>query len=313
MGLWDRLREGLQKTRQSLGDRLRQVIQVHGRQWDDSLFDSLEEVLFEADVGVETVEELLQGLREDVRRNRPPTEEGVLNLLGRRMVAMLGESPDPWRLGGERPEVWLLVGVNGTGKTTTAGKMAFGLQARGARVILGAADTFRAAAVEQLQAWGRRAGVDVVAQGMGADPAAVAFDTVQAARARGADVALIDTAGRLHTKSNLMQELGKVVRVVQRDMPNAPHQSWLVLDATTGQNALAQARTFLEVVPVSGIVLTKLDGTAKGGVALAVRRELGIPVRWVGVGERPEDLMPFDPEAYVAAMLGTGASAGEPV
>lgn len=220
------------------------------------------------------------------------------------MVSLFEPSSDPTLLDPQRPSIWLMVGVNGTGKTTTAGKFAYLMKQQGYEVILGAADTFRAAAVEQLQLWGQRAGAEVVSQGTGADSAAVAYDTVQAAIARNRDLAIIDTAGRLHNKSNLMRELEKVVRVIQRERVDAPHQVWLVIDATTGQNGLAQAEVFLKVVRVTGIVLTKLDGTAKGGIALSIKRHLGLPIRFIGVGEKVDDLMPFDAESYVRAILG---------
>jgi fused signal recognition particle receptor len=295
-GIWERFRAGLARTREQLGDRLR-TVWSSGREGVD--WDQLEEVLYQADLGVESVEALLAA----VRARRPGDAPTALAAIRETMLAWLGPAEDPWQLGAVRPEVWILVGVNGTGKTTTAAKMAFGLKQRGYRPLLGAADTFRAAATEQLKAWGQRVEVEVIAQPPGADPGAVAFDTVQAARARQLDVAIIDTAGRLHNRANLMQELEKVVRVVKREPPVAV-RGWLVLDATTGQNGLQQARVFTQHVEVSGIVLTKLDGTAKGGIALAIARELGIPVRWVGLGERLDDLLPFDPAAYVAAILG---------
>ncbi|WP_026040634.1 signal recognition particle-docking protein FtsY [Sulfobacillus thermosulfidooxidans] len=301
-GFWNRLKEGMTRTRDSLGGRLRTLFQ--GRQWDDSLWDQLEEILFEADLGYDTVDYLLTQLREEVRISHPQRADDVMELLRHIMVDLFEKASDPTLLDPQRPSIWLMVGVNGTGKTTTAGKFAYMMKRQGYQVILGAADTFRAAAVEQLQEWGQRAGVDVISQGAGADSAAVAYDTVQAAIARSRDLAIIDTAGRLHNKSNLMQELQKVVRVIRRERPDAPHQVWLVIDATTGQNGLAQAQVFLEAVQVTGIVLTKLDGTAKGGIALSIKRELGVPIRFIGVGEKVEDLMPFDAESYVRAILG---------
>jgi fused signal recognition particle receptor len=305
VALWDRLREGLQRTRQGLGARIRSVLGA--TQWNESVFEQLEGVLFEADLGVEVVEDVLQELRATVRSGRVQPGEDAIAVLQRLLEAGLPAPTDPWRLGGERPEVWLMVGVNGTGKTTTAAKMAYAMRQQGRSVILGAADTFRAAAVEQLERWGERIGVEVVRQAMGADPAAVAFDTVQAAVSRHLDLAIIDTAGRLHNKSQLMEELKKVARVVGRAVPGAPHRVWLVLDATTGQNGLIQARVFTEAVAVNGIVLTKLDGTAKGGIALAIYRELGVPVELIGVGEGPDDLLPFQPREYVAAILGASS------
>lgn len=290
------------RTREGLGDRIRTLI--GGRQWSDALYDELEEILYEADLGYDAVDDILTRLKEDVRRRRPERAEEVLARLQDIMVSQLAPVAQPYRLGGQRPEVWMLVGVNGTGKTTTAGKLAERMKQQGFRVILGAADTFRAAATEQLMAWGERAGVDVVRQAEGADPAAVAFDTVKAAVARHLDLAILDTAGRLHNKRHLMQELEKIARVVGREVAGAPHQVFLVIDATTGQNGLEQARVFQDAVPVTGIVLTKLDGTAKGGVAFAIHRTLKLPIQLVGVGESLDDLMPFDPEAYVRAILG---------
>ncbi|NMP22968.1 signal recognition particle-docking protein FtsY [Sulfobacillus harzensis] len=300
-GFFERLRQGMTKTRTGLGDKIRAL--VGGRQWSDSLYDDLEEILYEADLGAQAVESILDQLRQRVRESRPERAEDVLDLLRQVMVSMLESMPNPYELTGT-PAIWLMVGVNGTGKTTTAGKLAERMKRRGHSVILGAADTFRAAAAEQLMEWGRRAGVDVVHQVEGADPAAVAFDTVRAASARKLDLAVIDTAGRLHNKAHLMQELGKIARVVGRECPGAPHQVWLVIDATTGQNGLEQARVFQEAVNVTGIVLTKLDGTAKGGVAFAIHQALNIPIGFVGVGEKLDDLMTFDPEGYVRAILG---------
>ncbi len=280
-----------------------------GRQWSDDLYDQLEEILYEADLGARAVETILGQLREKVHQNRPERAEDVMQLLHQVMVSMLQAMPDPYALPEVRPAVWLMVGVNGTGKTTTAGKLAERMKKRGTSVILGAGDTFRAAAAEQLLEWGRRAQVDVVRQVEGADPAAVAFDTVRAAVARKVDLAVIDTAGRLHNKAHLMQELKKMARVVGRECEGAPHQVWLVIDATTGQNGLEQARVFQEAVQVTGIVLTKLDGTAKGGVAFAIHQALNLPIGFVGVGEKLDDLMEFDPDQYVGAILGTTESA----
>lgn len=304
-GFFDRLKNGMSRTRGEIGDRIRTL--VGGRQWSDSLYDELEEILYEADLGAHSVEEILDRLREAVRKQRPEQAKTVMQLLHEVMVSMLVGAPNAFVLPPDRPAVWLLVGVNGTGKTTTAGKLAQRMKQDGNRVILGAADTFRAAAAEQLLVWGQRAAVDVVHQSEGADPAAVAFDTVRAAMARHLDLAVIDTAGRLHNKSHLMQELGKVVRVVGRECPGAPHQVWLVIDATTGQNGLEQARVFLEVVKATGIILTKLDGTAKGGVAFAINQALNLPIAFVGVGETLNDLMVFDPDQYVRAILGMEA------
>ncbi len=301
-GFWNRLREGMTRTRENLGGKLKTLF--GGKEWNDDLWDELEEILYEADLGVDTIEYLLTELREQVRFQKPHRGDEVMQLLQNIMVGLFDIASDPSLLDPQRPSIWLMVGVNGTGKTTTAGKFAYMMKRQGYQVILGAADTFRAAAVEQLQEWGVRAGVEVIRQAPGADSAAVAFDTVQAAIARSRDLAIIDTAGRLHNKTNLMNELQKVVRVIQRERPEAPHQVWLVIDATTGQNGLTQAHVFLEAVHVTGIILTKLDGTAKGGIALSIKRELGLPIRFIGVGEKVEDLMPFDAQNYVSAILG---------
>ncbi|AEJ39416.1 signal recognition particle-docking protein FtsY [Sulfobacillus acidophilus TPY] len=306
-GFFERLRQGMARTRGELGDRLRQLF--GGRQWSDDLYDEIEEILYEADLGGAVTEIILAELRDRVRQARPKTTDQVGTILFDILRSRLEDPADPYVLPAERPQVWVMVGVNGTGKTTTAGKFAKQFHDRGYHVILGAADTFRAAATEQLQLWGKRAGVEVIHQSPGADPAAVAFDTVRAAVARHEDLAVIDTAGRLHNKANLMQELAKIGRVVGREVPGAPHQVWLVLDATTGQNGLAQARVFQEAINITGIVLTKLDGTAKGGIAWAIQHQLGVPIRFVGVGEGVDDLMPFNPDQYVRAILGTWGEA----
>ncbi|MDA8193813.1 MAG: signal recognition particle-docking protein FtsY [Thermaerobacter sp.] len=305
-GFWERLKNGMTRTRSGFGDRIRGL--VMGREWSEDLWDELEAILYEADLGPEVVEILLGRLRSRLRHERARTAEEVLTVLRTVMAEMLAvgdtERRDPYQLTSDGPEVWMLVGVNGTGKTTTAGKLARQMSQRGHRVVLGAGDTFRAAAIEQLQEWGIRAGVEVVHQSPGADPAAVAFDTVRAAGARHLDLALIDTAGRLHNKAHLMEELKKVVRVIRRENPGAPHEVLLVIDATTGQNGLTQAAVFTEAVQVTGIVLTKLDGTAKGGVALAIAHHLQLPIRFVGVGESADDLLVFDPDSYLQAILG---------
>lgn len=306
-GLWDRFRGGLSRTRQGLGDRIRGVFS--GRQWSDELWDELEQVLYEADLGGDTVTYLMEQSRMAVRRQRPRQADEVIEVLRSIMLDLLAEEAEPWNLPSDRPVVWMLVGVNGTGKTTTAGKMAALMRERGNQVMLGAADTFRAAATEQLTVWAERARVPVIGQGNGADSAAVAFDAVTAAKARNCDLAIIDTAGRLHNKGQLMQELSKVHRVIGRAHAGAPHQVWLVIDATTGQNGLAQAQTFVQAVAVTGIIITKLDGTAKGGIGLAIARQLQVPIRWVGMGEQLSDLLPFDRVAYVDGLLGEKSAA----
>lgn len=284
----------LSKTRVTLGGRLRHLL---GRSIDEAFWDELEEALIAADVGVTAATEIVSRVRSD----RPTDAATARDAIRTELVAEFGDRDRDLHLVGS-PAVVLVVGVNGTGKTTTIAKLAARLTSAGHRPLLGAADTFRAAADTQLRTWADRVGVDVVAGQQGADPGAVAFDAYQAAKARSADVLIVDTAGRLHSKQNLMDELGKVLRVLQRAAGDIG-EVLLVLDATTGQNALSQARTFTEVVGVTGLVLTKLDGTARGGVAVAVERELGIPVKFIGVGEGVADLIPFDPGIFVDALL----------
>jgi fused signal recognition particle receptor len=294
-----RLRERLRRTSETLVGRITQL--VGGRKVDADLLDELEMLLFSADLGVKTAE----GLLEQVRREAAGADvEAVRNVLHDAILERLRRVEPGARLETTgAPHVVLVLGVNGSGKTTTIGKLAARYQAAGKDVILGAGDTFRAAAIEQLQVWGERVGCDVIAGRSGGDPSAVAFDTVRAARARGVDVALIDTAGRLQTKRPLMEELGKMVRVIGRELEGAPHETLLVLDANTGQNAISQARLFTEVAGVTGLVLTKLDGTAKGGVMVGLADEFGIPVEYVGVGERVEDLRDFSAEEFVEALF----------
>ncbi|MGQ0623070.1 MAG: signal recognition particle-docking protein FtsY [Sporichthyaceae bacterium] len=299
-----RLRSRLARAQTSLGKGLltllsRDVI-------DADTWDEIEETLLGADLGVAPTQELLGRLREQVRVQGTRDPSAVRAMLRRELLALVGEDLDrslhAVRTGGQRPSVMLVVGVNGTGKTTTTGKLARVLIAEGRTVVLGAADTFRAAAAEQLQTWGERVGATTVRGPEGGDPASVAFEAVKAAVAADSDAVLIDTAGRLHTKTGLMDELGKVKRVVEKQSP--VHEVLLVIDATTGQNGLVQARVFREVVEVTGIVLSKLDGTAKGGIVVAVQRELGVPVKLIGLGEGPDDLAPFDPVTFVDALLG---------
>jgi fused signal recognition particle receptor len=298
-----KLVEGLSRTREKLADNVHRVLAGRERV-DEAALEELEEVLLAADVGVGATETLLERLRDRIRREGLVDGGSVEEALGEEIARLLASLESAGRAAADgEPVVVLLVGVNGTGKTTTLGKLAHRYRAEGKRVVVGAADTFRAAAVEQLRIWAERAGVDLIANPAGADPAAVAFDAVAAARARKADVVLIDTAGRLQTKQNLMEELRKITRVVARQIPDAPHEVLLVLDATTGQNAVSQARQFGEVAGVTGLVLTKLDGTAKGGVVVAIAQELGIPVRWLGLGESIEDLEPFRAEAFAAALF----------
>ena len=276
------------------------------REFGDDLWDELEELLIAADTGVATAARILENVRARVRENGVTTADGVRALLRDELVAILeapASAPPRWDAPFPEPLVILVVGVNGAGKTTSIAKLAAALQDGGHTPVLAAADTFRAAAIDQLRAWGERLGARVVAHQPGGDPGAVVFDALAAAEATGGAVAVIDTAGRLHTKANLMEELRKVVRVIRRRHPDAPHETLLVLDATTGQNGLLQARAFTEAVNVTGIVLAKLDGTAKGGITFAVAGELGIPIRLIGTGEALSDLAPFDPATFVDALL----------
>jgi fused signal recognition particle receptor len=283
-----------------------------GGRIDEGVLDELETRLIAADVGIETTEKILGGLRGQVKRRELGNLEALLAALRQSMLGIVGPVSQPLIVDeSKRPFVILVVGVNGSGKTTTIGKLARRLADEGRKVVLAAGDTFRAAAIEQLQVWGERDGVPVIAQAAGADPAAVIFDAMQSAQARGADVLIADTAGRLHTQSNLMEELRKVKRVLGRLDPGAPHEVLLVLDAGQGQNALAQAQQFQHAVGVTGLVLTKLDGTAKGGIVLAIADRMGIPVRYVGIGESAEDFGVFDAESFVDAVLTPARAGGE--
>jgi len=300
MGLFSKLGQGLKKTRDSLMNSMTSMLRGFGR-IDDELFEELEEILVMGDVGASTAAHICQQLRVAVKEQGITDPMAIRGLL-RQIVSDLLAGGQELRMT-TKPSVILVIGVNGVGKTTTIGKLAANLKAQGNKVILGAADTFRAAAIEQLQIWADRAGVDIVKHGQGADPAAVVFDTLSAAKARGADVVICDTAGRLHNKKNLMDELAKIGRVIDRELPEADKEILLVVDATTGQNAVNQARQFKEAAGITGIVLTKLDGTARGGVVLAIREDLQVPVKFVGVGEGIDDLQPFDPDQFAAGLF----------
>jgi fused signal recognition particle receptor len=304
MGWFQRLNEGLGKTRQAVRQSLDRFL---GRAPDPALLEDLEAALLGADLGGPVVDRLMQQVNRQARGAEASTSEGLQNVLSRALYDALAQASGPSLQQlidqGPKPFVILVVGVNGVGKTTTIAKVAQRLAQTGRQPLLVAGDTFRAAAIDQLQVWADRVGVDIICHRHGADPASVAFDGIAAAKARAADVVLIDTAGRLHTKSNLMDELRKVKRVIGRALPGSPHEVLLVLDATVGQNALAQTRQFHEAVGVTGLVLTKLDGTARGGIVVAIADEFKIPVRLVGVGEGIEDLQDFNPEAFVAALL----------
>jgi fused signal recognition particle receptor len=302
-GFLDRMKQAVTRTRENLSERLEDVVSFH-KEIDRSTLDDLEATLIGADLGTTTTHEVLEKLREKADRKQIKDVAELKRLLKEELLAILtqGNAQPPRKVEGE-PEVILVVGVNGTGKTTTIGKLANVLRGDGKSVLLCAADTFRAAAIEQLEIWGTRTGTEVIKTKPGGDPAAVLFDALQAAKARQADYVIVDTAGRLHTKVNLMAELEKMRRTAQRIIPGAPHETLLIMDATTGQNGLQQARLFTQSSGVTGIVLTKLDGTAKGGVVVAITRELGLPVRYVGVGEKPGDLLPFDPQSFVDSLF----------
>lgn len=300
MGLFSKLGAGLKKTRDSLMNSVNGVLRSFTR-IDEELFEELEEILVMGDVGASTAAHICETLRQRVKEQGVTDPKAVRTLL-RQIVAEMLDGGQELHMN-TKPSVILVIGVNGVGKTTTIGKLAARLKGEGKKVILGAADTFRAAAIEQLEIWADRAGTEIVKHTQGSDPAAVVFDAVSAAKARGADVVICDTAGRLHNKKNLMDELAKIGRVIDRELPDADKEILLVVDATTGQNAVNQARQFQEAAGITGIVLTKLDGTARGGVVLAIREDLQVPVKFIGVGEGVDDLQPFDPEAFAAGLF----------
>lgn len=303
MGFFDKIKKGLERTKKSLIKNIETVVIGYAK-IDEDFLDDLEAVLLSGDLGVRTTDYLMRQIRRGVTEGRISDTREVMPYMQKLVADMLREEPkapeEP-----HHPEVWLIVGVNGVGKTTTIGKLSSQLHKEGKKVLLAASDTFRAAASEQLTIWAERTGADIVKHAEGADPAAVAFDAVSAAKARGADIVLIDTAGRLQTKVNLMEELKKISRVVKKVVLDAPHQTLLVLDATTGQNAVSQAKSFGEIVPLTGVVLTKLDGTAKGGVVLSITEELHVPVKYIGLGEREDDLQKFNPDEFARALFET--------
>ncbi|MBM7598624.1 fused signal recognition particle receptor [Virgibacillus halotolerans] len=301
----EKYKEGMKKTRNSFSGKINDLLARY-RKVDEDFFEELEEILISADVGVMTVMDLIEELKMEVKRQNIKDTKEVKDVISEKLVDIYkgdDEESELLNLQEGQLSVILVVGVNGVGKTTSIGKLAHQLKQQGKQVVLAAGDTFRAGAIEQLEVWGERAGVDVVKQSAGSDPAAVIFDGIKAAKSRNADVLICDTAGRLQNKVNLMNELAKVKRVIEREVPGAPHEVLLVLDATTGQNALNQAKTFSEATNVSGIVLTKLDGTAKGGIVLAIRNELDIPVKYVGLGEQVEDLREFEALAFVYGLF----------
>ena len=300
MGIFDKIRQGLKKTRESMSASVASMLGSFTK-IDESLFEELEEILVMGDVGVPTAERICGELRKQVKEQGVKDPAQISSML-KQIIADLLRGGEELQIA-TKPSVILVVGVNGVGKTTTIGKLAAMLGAQGKKVVLGAADTFRAAAVEQLAIWAERAKADLVSQPQGSDPASVVFDSIAAAKSRGADVVICDTAGRLHNKKNLMEELAKINRIIRREAPDADREVLLVLDATTGQNAVIQAREFCSAADVTGIVLTKLDGTPRGGVVLAVREELGIPVKFIGVGEQLDDLQPFDADQFAEALF----------
>ena len=300
MGFFDKLKNGLFKTKNAIVGKIDALFKTF-RKVDEDLFEELEELLISADIGVNTTEDILDELREYVKENKIKDADEVKEALLNIMRNLIGEH-ESLNLS-TKPSVILIVGVNGVGKTTSIGKIAKELKSNGKKVVVAAADTFRAAAAEQLSVWCDRAGVDIIKQGAGADPAAVVYDAIGAVKSRNADVLIIDTAGRLHNKKNLMDELSKIDRVIARELPDSSKETLLVLDATTGQNAVLQAREFKDASHLTGLILTKLDGTAKGGIILSIKRELGIPVKFIGVGEQIDDMKPFDAKDFAAALF----------
>lgn len=303
MGFFDKLKAGLEKTRKSFTEKIEKLV-IGYATIDDEFLDDLEAVLLSADVGIQTTTKLIADVRKGIKSKEINCPEDLKPFLQAKISDMLSDSVAETKMATSGPTVIVVVGVNGVGKTTTIGKLAQYYKEQGLKVMLAAADTFRAAAIDQLEIWGERAGAEVIKHSEGSDPAAVAFDAVQSAKAKKVDMLIIDTAGRLHNKSNLMEELKKISRVISREIPGGPHETFLVLDATTGQNAVNQAKVFGQVADLSGIVLTKLDGTAKGGVVIAIKAELNLPVKWIGVGESAGDLRPFVPQDFVQALFG---------
>jgi fused signal recognition particle receptor len=301
-GIFQRMKEAVSRTRENLSERIDEIV-AFNKEIDASTLDDLEATLIAADLGSTTTHEILDALRERATHKQIDNVEELKRLLKEQIAGILNSATNVPARRVDGPEVLLIVGVNGTGKTTTIGKLASLLRRQGKTVLLCAADTFRAAAIEQLEVWGSRTGVEVIKTKPGGDPSAVVFDALSAAKARGTDYVIVDTAGRLHTKQNLMAELEKMRRTSQKVIPDAPHETLLVMDATTGQNGLQQARQFTQSAGVTGIVLTKLDGTAKGGVVVAISRELSLPVRYVGVGEQAGDLLPFDAQSFVNSLF----------
>lgn len=303
MGFFDKLKSGLEKTRKTLTEKIEQLV-IGYATIDDDFLDELEEVLIMADVGIKTTSILMQDVRDGIKAKQINDPADLQPFLETKLKEMLSRGDCNINYASQGPTVIMVVGVNGVGKTTTIGKLGNYYKEQGLKVVLAAGDTFRAAAIDQLEIWGGRIGVDVIKHSEGSDPAAVAYDALKSAKSKNADILIIDTAGRLHTKYNLMEELKKINRVIEREIPGAPHETLLVLDSTTGQNAINQAKVFSQATPLTGVVLTKLDGTAKGGVVVAIKAELDIPVKWIGIGEGVNDLRPFNPEEFSKALFG---------
>lgn len=301
MGFFDRLKEGLQKTRKGITEKIDQVLVSFGK-IDEELFEELEEVLIASDIGVETTLKIISAIKLKVKENKVIDPLKVKELLKEELLEILKEDHSELNIN-TSPSIIIVIGVNGVGKTTSIGKIANLMKQSGKKVLLAAGDTFRAAAIDQLEIWADRVAVDIIRHSEGSDPAAVIFDAVQAAKARKIDVLICDTAGRLHTKKNLMEELKKISRIIDKELPGADRETLLVLDATTGQNAVTQAKVFSETANITGIVLTKLDGTAKGGIVIAIKSELNIPVKLIGVGEKIEDLQKFDSKEFIEALF----------
>ncbi len=305
MGLFDKLKQGLKKTHENIFNKIDKLVNAKS-DIDDDFLDNLEEILLSSDVGVNTTEKIIKNLKERVKEEKYERTDQLQAILRdelkKAFVSGNGEVKEPFKVD-KKPHVIIVIGVNGVGKTTSIGKLAYNYKNAGYSVLIGAADTFRAAANEQLETWAKRSGTEIIQLAQGSDPSAVVYNTIQSGIAKGYDVVIIDTAGRLHTKVNLMEELSKINRVIQKQLPDAPHEVLLVLDATTGQNGMTQAREFSNSIPLTGLVLTKLDGTAKGGIVLKISSEMKIPVRYIGVGEQIDDLQVFDKESFVHALL----------
>ncbi len=296
------LKKALSKTRSALSSRIQALL---GKPWNEETYEQLEQILFEADLGTKCTSSLIEYLKSHLRTRAPHEIPEILKLLHKHTLLLLSKCPTPslWQKPPHTPYVFLIVGVNGSGKTTSIAKLAYHFKQQGNSVLLAAGDTFRAAAIEQLDTWSKRLGIDLIKSSPGADPSSVAFDALTAAKARGVDIVFIDTAGRLQSKTDLMKELEKIRRTLGKVLPSAPHETLLVLDATTGQNALDQAKAFHAATPLSGIVLSKLDGSAKGGILLSITQEIQVPVVWIGTGEKQEDLEPFDPVEYANSLF----------